>query len=40
MTKILLWQVYQQDAGKNAYGYSQFCNLYGESLKQQKRSMR
>lgn len=40
MTKILLWQEYQQEAGENAYGYSQFCNLYGEWLKQQKRSMR
>ncbi len=39
MTKILLWQEYQQEAGENAYGYSQFCNLYGEWLKQQKRSM-
>lgn len=40
MTKILLWQEYQQETGENAYGYSQFCNLYGEWLKQQKRSMR
>lgn len=40
MTKILLWQEYQQEAGENAYGYSQFCNLYGEWLKLQKRSMR
>lgn len=40
MTKILLWQEYQQKAGENAYGYSQFCNLYGEWLKLQKRSMR
>ncbi|MGU4650758.1 IS21 family transposase, partial [Escherichia coli] len=35
MTKILLWQEYQQEAGENAYGYSQFCNLYGEWLKLQ-----
>lgn len=40
MTKILLWQEYQREAGENAYGYSQFCNLYGEWLKLQKRSMR
>jgi hypothetical protein len=40
MTKILLWQEYQQDAGENAYGYSQFCNLYNDWLKLQKRSMR
>lgn len=33
MTKILLWQEYQQEAGENAYSYSQFCNLYGEWLK-------
>ncbi|WP_420986623.1 IS21 family transposase [Enterobacter mori] len=40
MTKILLWQEYQQVAGENAYGYSQFCNLYNDWLKLQKRSMR
>lgn len=40
MTKILHWQEYQQDAGENAYGYSQFCNLYSDWLKLQKRSMR
>lgn len=40
MTKILLWQEYQQEAGENAYGYSQFCNLYNDWLKLQKRSMR
>lgn len=34
MTKILRWQEYQQEAGENAYGYSQFCHLYGEWLKQ------
>lgn len=28
MTKILLWQEYQQENDNNAYGYSQFCNLY------------
>lgn len=32
MTKILLWQEYQQENGDNAYGYSQFCNLYREWL--------
>ncbi|MFZ4216109.1 IS21 family transposase, partial [Pantoea endophytica] len=40
MTKILLWQEYQQAAGDGAYGYSQFCNLYSKWLKLQKRSMR
>ncbi|WP_249324615.1 hypothetical protein [Enterobacter mori] len=40
MTKILLWQEYQQDADENAYGYSQFFNLYNNWLKLQKRSMR
>ncbi|HBU2350331.1 TPA: IS21 family transposase, partial [Klebsiella pneumoniae] len=30
MTKILIWQEYQQEAGENAYGYSQYCNLYNE----------
>lgn len=40
MTKILLWPEYQQDTGENAYGYSQFCNLYNDWLKLQKRSMR
>lgn len=39
MTKILLWQGYQKEAGENIYGYSLFCNLYDEWLKQQKRSM-
>lgn len=40
MTKILLWQEYQQDADENAYGYNQFCNLYNDWLKLQKCSMR
>jgi transposase len=40
MTKILLWQEYQQENGDNAYGYSQFCHLYREWLTLQKRSMR
>lgn len=40
MTKILLWQEYQLEAGEDANGYNQFFNLYGAWLKLQKHSMR
>lgn len=40
MTKILLWQEYQKEAGQNAFEYRRLCDRYGEWLKSQKRSMR
>jgi transposase len=40
MTRLLLWQEYQQQEPGTAYGYTQFCVLYQEWLKKQKRSMR
>jgi len=40
MTKLLLWEEYQQQYQSAAYAYAQFCELYTRWLKTQKRSMR
>jgi transposase len=40
MTKTLLWEEYCQQYQNQAYGYTQFCELYRRWLKTQKRSMR
>ena len=40
MTKLLLWQEYQVREPDGAYGYTQFCVLYREWVKKQRRSMR
>lgn len=40
MTKLLLWEEYTQQYPNRCYSYAQFCYLYLEWLKKQKRSMR
>ncbi len=40
MTKALLWEEYCHQYQEQAYGYTQFCELYRRWLKTQKRSMR
>jgi transposase len=40
MTKLLLWQEYLAHNPDNAYGYTQFCELYKRWCKTLKRSMR
>jgi len=40
MTKLLLSQEYQHDEPDTACGYTQFCVLYRDWVKKQKRSMR
>jgi transposase len=40
VTKHLLWEEYAQQYPNRSYSYPQYCHLYGEWLKQQKRSMR
>ena len=40
MTKQLLWEEYCQSYPNNCYSYSQFCDLYMQWSKRQKRSMR
>jgi len=40
VTKHLLWEEYAQQYPNRSYSYSQYCHLYGEWLKKQKRSLR
>ncbi|RDH91348.1 MAG: hypothetical protein DIZ79_06390 [endosymbiont of Lamellibrachia luymesi] len=40
VTKHLLWEEYAQQYPNRSYSYPQYCHLYGEWLKKQKRSMR
>lgn len=40
VTKHLLWEEYTQQYPNRSYSYPQFCHLYAEWLKKQKRSMR
>jgi len=40
MTKLLLWEEYCQRFPTRCYSYSQFCDLYAQWRKQQKRSLR
>ncbi len=40
VTKHLLWEEYTQAYPNRSYSYPQYCFLYGEWLKKQKRSMR
>jgi transposase len=40
MTKHLLWEEYTQHYPNNCYSYPQYCALYMEWAKKQKRSMR
>ncbi len=40
VTKHLLWEEYSQQYPNRSYSYPQYCYLYGEWLKKQKRSMR
>ena len=40
MTKMLLWEEYSAEYGEQAYGYTQFSQLYRRWLQRQKRSMR
>lgn len=40
VTKQLLWEEYNAVHGDRAYRYSQFCTIYRQWLKTQKRSMR
>ncbi len=40
VTKHLLWEEYTQSYPNRSYSYPQYCHLYGEWLKKQKRSMR
>lgn len=40
MTKLLLWEEYTQQYPNRCYSYAQFCFLYMEWVKKQKRSMR
>lgn len=40
MTKQLLWEEYTQRYPNRCYSYSQFCDLYRQWVKKQKRSMR
>lgn len=40
MTKLLLWEEYCQQPPNRSYSYAQYCFLYQDWLKRQKRSMR
>jgi len=40
VTKLLLWEEYTQSYPNRSYSYSQYCFLYSEWIKKQKRSMR
>ncbi len=40
MTKHVAWEEYSQTYPNRSYSYPQYCHLYGEWLKKQKRSMR
>lgn len=40
MTLLLLWEEYVQQYPTRCFSYSQYCRLYREWLKKQKRSMR
>ena len=40
MTKQLLWEEYTEQFPNRCYSYSQFCDLYRQWSKRQKRSMR
>ena len=40
VTKHLLWEEYAQQYPNRSYSYPQYCHLYGEWQKKQKRSMR
>lgn len=40
MTKHLLWEEYSQQYPNRSYSYSQYCYLYQEWIKKQRRSMR
>jgi len=40
VTKLLLWEEYTQQYPNRCYSYSQYCTLYQDWLKKQKRSMR
>ncbi len=40
VTKLLLWEEYTQQYPNRCYSYSQYCTLYQDWLKKQRRSMR
>ena len=40
LTKLLLWEEYSQQYPNRSYSYAQYCYLYQDWLKRQKRSMR
>lgn len=40
MTKQLLWEEYTQQYPNKSFSYAQYCHLYRDWLKKQKRSMR
>ena len=40
VTKHLVWEEYTQQYPNRSYSYAQYCFLYGDWLKKQKRSMR
>lgn len=40
MTKLLLWEEYSQQYPNRCYSYAQYCALYQQWQKKQKRSMR
>lgn len=40
VTKLLLWEEYAEQYPNRCYSYTQYCALYTEWLKKQKRSMR
>ena len=40
VTKLLLWEEYTQQYPNRCYSYSQYCTLYLDWLKKQRRSMR
>ena len=40
VTKQLLWEEYSQQYPNRSYSYAQYCYLYADWLKKQKRSMR
>ena len=40
MTKLLLWEEYCEAHPAHCYSYSQFCDLYAQWRKRQKRSLR
>ncbi len=40
MTKQLLWEEYTQQYPNRSFSYAQYCRLYRDWLKKQKRSMR